>query len=355
MKTFSITIPYNRQLDTKLIALYGMYKSRVNKQEYCFPVFHLETVYKLVYPIFPALITPLLTSPRYKQVRNYYQHLLSNARNSARTASNFDFNYTDDMTPMDYQKSGVELIYERFLQGFNGAILSDEPGTGKTSQAIWAYHTIKNYEIENYNQSQLIIENVEKKYLTRCLVICPNSVKGHWKDEWSKCASRLNPQVNILGADSNLTDLGAEISIVNFDLLWKHRKMLRQKQFDFIILDEGHNFVNTTSKRGQVMKSLAEKCQFFLCLSGTPIKNYVFQLRTLLQFIDPNSIWDNKELYEKTFCDLKRGKYGKDRTGYSNLRMLKRILNMHYMIRRTKDQIENQLPKKEIKFIPIDI
>ena len=100
-----------------------------------------------------------------------------------------------------YQGQGVQYNVDRFNKfGRYGGILGDEPGLGKTAQAIATVMATNQFP---------------------CLVICPASLKPNWEREW---AMWTNKRAKILNAGllkyyKNYQDagLGIDVFIVNFE------------------------------------------------------------------------------------------------------------------------------------------
>jgi SWI/SNF-related matrix-associated actin-dependent regulator 1 of chromatin subfamily A len=256
-----------------------------------------------------------------------------NKQNYAVKASSFNFPVPAGVVPRSYQKSGVEEILRRIEQGFKGCILGDEPGVGKSSQAIF---------LANYLNFKSI------------LVVCPNSIKLNWRKEFNKFSTKSENPVVIAPNSTKLNIIQAKICIINYDILHKFKKVLVNKAFDYCIVDEGHNFSNEKTKRTQALVSVLETTSFNLFLTGTPISNRVKDLRNVLNLVDPDPMWNNWFKYAKQFCALKKGKYGWDDSGSSNLRMLSNILKHCYLIRRKKSDILQDLPEKNIVYIPVE-
>jgi SNF2 family DNA or RNA helicase len=343
MKYFYFNLPKNKPLHEELTSLYGVV-FLVQYEQYAAPVFQFDFVFKTIFKYYPTNAKILLNSPRYKEVREHFVWLKDNIKNVNKTIPNSHFNFKSKLTPLPYQESGVEMILDRYDKGYKGALQGDVPGLGKTFQAILLYNAFVSYKkYEKFNKD------------SKVLIVCPNSVKGNWKKEWEKCVCNKTEAYIV---DSNTPKSAFDhhnIFVINNDILHKHRFVLRKQQFSYVIIDEIHYFCNSTSKRSKVLRDICSTSEFVLGMSGTPLKNYIRDIRHILQLIDPDFIWGNKRLFEKTFCDLKKGKYGMINTGASNQRLLSRILKMHYLIRRTKEDIENQLPEKRREFLSLDV
>lgn len=173
-----------------------------------------------------------------------------------------------------FQIQGIKELADK-----NRALLADEMGMFKTSQAIYAIAAI-----EKRNNKDL-----------KTLIVCPNSVKPHWEREiWN----RFHREPSTYTLDHIIDMDRAEESdfvIANYDLLSRTKtpqsqKRLRQlKKLDFscIIGDEIHNTKNPLAYRTNSFVDLALKVEYLFLLSGTPIPNSVIDIYTTLHLIDP--------------------------------------------------------------------
>jgi len=87
-------------------------------------------------------------------------------------------------------------------------------------------------------------------------------------------------------------------------------------------------------------------------LTGTPIKNYTYELWALLVLVDPER-WRNFWDYAKRYCDAYQSKFGWVITGSSNTEELNQIINGKYLLRKKKDEID--LPEKSRQSIEISM
>lgn len=164
-----------------------------------------------------------------------------------------------------FQKDGVLGAIER-LEKYNGCIIADSVGLGKTFEAL---AVIKYYELRN----------------DRVLVIAPKKLHENWN------LYRQAYKRNILDRDRfrydllNHTDLSRTYGISgNIDL-----KELNWGNYDLIVIDESHNFRNGGD--GQRYKRLMDDIiksgvkTKVLMLSATPVNNKFNDLKNQVMII----------------------------------------------------------------------
>lgn len=193
------------------------------------------------------------------------------------------------MTPTlyEFQRAGV-----RFLVRAGRAILGDDMGLGKTAQAIIAC------EVTESN---------------RVLIICPNTLKGHWATEVNKWAPGRD--VSVLRGNRGKKKgaierfergfLVANIETVRGDLI----NVLYTAQWDTIIVDEAHSIKNRNSKQTLGVRRLAARAGRIYLLTGTPIMNRVDELWSPLNILYPRrypSFWS----FARRHTVVYRNQYG---------------------------------------------
>lgn len=237
-----------------------------------------------------------------------------------------------------YQKAGIEFMSRR-----SSTLLADEMGIGKTIQCIG---------LINYDKS---IKDV--------LVICPAGMKLVWEAELKKWLTRAF-NIEIVGGKSN--DMTANILIINYDILKKNRDgKVRSRNWDLVIIDEGHYLKNNKSQRTvevcggrtpfeKTFKILSPlKAKKRVMLTGTPIPNKPIEIFTLIKYLLPYGFVD-KMKFAKKFCDLKIYMGRWDYSGASNTEKLQVILRRSIMIRRLKKDVLKDLPPKTRQIIEIN-
>ena len=231
---------------------------------------------------------------------------------------------------MAFQEEGVKFIEERDGR----ALLADEMGLGKTVQvAAW---------IKLSKGSKPV------------LIICPSSVKSHWRNEISKWAKIPKEDINILRGRTPIAHLLDPVIIINYDILSYWEELLSKKIFRTIILDEFHYIKNSKAKRTKAARGITRKAANIILLSGTPIINKPIEFFNGLHMLDPanfNSFWD----FATRYCGAKSNGFGWDFSGSSNRQELHEILTSTVMIRRKKKDVLDQLPDVTTTAIPMEI
>lgn len=238
----------------------------------------------------------------------------------------------DDCHFYPHQVEGV-----RHLARLTNWLLGDEPGLGKTLQALTVFAI-----------------DVERGIGKRMLVVCPATLKGNWKDEIKKHTSfsyeilqgtkdQREKIIQSFGAGS------AQILIVNYEQVKGHLLDLNRLGFDLIVYDEAHAIKGYKSQRTKACHGLHGRRHGLL--TGTPIMNNVGDLWSLLYRIAPHEFpnyW--------TFL-LRYAVYGgfknKQIIGVKNEKELKEKVN-RYMLRRRKADVLD-LPEKQIIPIKVDL
>ena len=113
-------------------------------------------------------------------------------------------------------------------QGHRTFLLADEPGLGKTAQALLAAQAANAYPL---------------------LVVVPNVVKTSWAREagiWTP----THP-VTVIHSDGETVDAFCDIVVVNYDVLDRHVGWLGAHGFRGMVVDEAHFIKNKSSQRSR--------------------------------------------------------------------------------------------------------
>ena len=245
-------------------------------------------------------------------------------------AFKLDFKSLSPHKLMAFQEEGVKFIEEH-----DGRVLiADEMGLGKTVQvAAWMKLS---------------------KGSMPALIICPASVKSHWKNEVAKWTGIAKSDISVLRGKMPISHLLDPIVIINYDILDAWKDLLRKKRFSTVVLDEFHYIKNRKAKRTKAVREIAKKASNLILLSGTPIVNSPIEFYTGLSMLDPASFgkfWD----FATRFCDAKPNGFGWDLSGSSNRLELKEILTNGVMIRRRKKEVLDQLPDLITTPVPMEV
>ena len=241
-----------------------------------------------------------------------------------------------------FQEEGVRFAFEH-----HRCLIADQMGLGKTVQAI-------------------CLCNVLAYKARDILIICPASLKLNWQREWQRWSTRKGDQVCVV--NGNGWPVGANVVIVNYDLLRKYSTELHAHFWDVLICDESHYLKNSKSQRTrEVMGQWRQDDNGFwtqsvkpiqagrmLFLSGTPLLNRPAELWTTCKALDPEQLGAmGRHAFEERYCDGFDDYYGWNNTGASNLRELSQRVKA-FTIRRTKEQVLTQLPSKRLQVIILD-
>ena len=150
--------------------------------------------------------------------------------------------------------------------GHRTFLLADEPGLGKTAQALLAAEAADAYPL---------------------LVVVPNVVKTNWARE----AARWTPHrpATVVQGNGETVDGFADIVVVNYEVLDRHVGWLGDFGFRGMVVDEAHFIKNKTSQRSQHVLELSERLRsrtarpLLMALTGTPLINDIDDFRAISQ------------------------------------------------------------------------
>jgi len=210
----------------------------------------------------------------------------------------------EDLFP--HQKAGVA-----FLATARRALLADEPGLGKTAQAIRALKKLQ----ENDNE------------IFPALVVCPNTLKKNWKREFARWWPDV--KVEVIKGSANqrrkVFEEQADVYVINWESLRSHSRLapygsvalarctqcgghdekvsenrcevhereLNTIDFKAVIADEIHRSKEPKSKQSRALWAATGNADIRFALTGTPIANNVLDLWAILHWLSPEE-WPSK-------------------------------------------------------------
>lgn len=227
-----------------------------------------------------------------------------------------------------YQKEGVRFTFKA-----GKAIIADEMGLGKTVQAICC--------AEIY---------LREKMAESVLIVCPTSLKYQWKRE----IERFSPPeggrevVLIEGYASKRLELynaPVPYKIVSYQSFANDIKSLNRLSTDLLIMDEVQRLKNWNTQLAQAVRRIDS--HYSVLLSGTPLENKLDELCSIVQLADPYCLAPLYRFrYDHIVTDPETGKA----IGYKNLGDIRERLK-DTLIRRTKQSVQLQLPKRTDQFL----
>ncbi len=238
------------------------------------------------------------------------------------------------MTP-----GGLELmphqaqVVAAAAEGHRTFLLADEPGLGKTAQALLAAHAADAYPL---------------------LVVVPNVVKTNWAREadiWTP-----SRKATVIHGDGDSIDGFADIVIVNYEVLDRHVGWLGDFGFRGMVVDEAHFIKNKSSQRSKHALELSERIRartvrpLLMALTGTPLINDIEDFRAIWQLL--GWIDDKKPLAELMERLEDTGLSPADSGFYSSART--NVISMG-IVRRRKVDVASDIPARRIADLPVEL
>ncbi|HEY4463913.1 MAG TPA: DEAD/DEAH box helicase [Streptosporangiaceae bacterium] len=217
--------------------------------------------------------------------------------------------------------------------GHRTFLLADEPGLGKTAQALLAAEAANAYPL---------------------LVVVPNVVKTNWARE----AAHWTPHrpATVVQGDGETADGFADIVVVNYEVLDRHMGWLGDFGFRGMVVDEAHFIKNKTSQRSQHVLALSDRIRsrtarpLLMALTGTPLINDIEDFRAIWQFL--GWIDDSKPLDELMNALEDTGLTPADRGFDPAARQ--RVIDLG-IVRRRKLDVAADIPARRIADLPVEL
>ena len=217
--------------------------------------------------------------------------------------------------------------------GHRTFLLADEPGLGKTAQALLAAQVANAYPL---------------------LVVVPNVVKTNWAREaalWTP-----NRPSTVIHGNGDTIDGFADIVIVNYEVLDRHVDWIGDLGFRGMVVDEAHFIKNKSSQRSQHVLELSQRIRsrtvrpLLMALTGTPLINDIEDFRAIWQFL--GWIDDKKPLAELMAGLEGTGLTPVDAGFYPAARTCVVDLGI---VRRRKVDVAADIPARRIADIPVEL
>jgi SNF2 family DNA or RNA helicase len=214
--------------------------------------------------------------------------------------------------PFAYQLEGIAFLMPR-----HAALLADEMGLGKTAQAILAIRLL-----------------IQAGLVRKVLIICPKGLVFNWARELKLWAADLPFEVFAGDVQFRRTTWhvsNCPVKLINYELLTRDAEFLDDDRasFDLVVLDEAQRIKNRESKTAQVARSIRRSRSW--ALTGTPIENRHEDLVHIFEFVDPGRV--PRDVPAKRLPHL----------------------TADCILRRTKEDVQADIPAKVIRDLPIDL
>lgn len=231
-----------------------------------------------------------------------------------------DYEGDEDLFP--HQRAGVA-----YLATAKRALLADEPGLGKTAQAIRALKKLR-------EQGETVFP---------VLIVCPSTLKNNWEREFDRWWPGLNIQVVRGTADKRRKQLASEadVYIMNWESLRGHSRLapygsvalarcsdcgghdgkvsenrcevhlreLNSIDFGAVVADEIHRSKDPKSKQTRALWAASGGAEIRFALTGTPIANDVLDLWPILHWISEKD-WPSKTKWTDRMINLMINAFG---------------------------------------------
>jgi superfamily II DNA or RNA helicase len=217
--------------------------------------------------------------------------------------------------------------------GHRTFLLADEPGLGKTAQALLAAQAADAYPL---------------------LVVVPNVVKTNWAREAALWTPRR--PATVIHGNGDAIDGFADIIVVNYEVLDRHVGWLGDLGFRGMVVDEAHFIKNKGSQRSQHVLQLSERIRsrtvrpLLMALTGTPLINDIEDFRAIWQFL--GWIDDKKPLDELMHALEETGLSPLDPGFYRAARGS--VIDLG-IVRRRKVDVAADIPARRIADLPVEL
>ena len=218
-------------------------------------------------------------------------------------------------------------------QGHRTFLLADEPGLGKTAQALLAAQVANAYPL---------------------LAVVPNVVKTNWAREAAMWTP--NKTVTVVHGDGETIDGFADIVVVNYEVLDRHVDWIGEHGFRGMVVDEAHYIKNKKSQRSQHVIEVSQRVRkrvarpLLMALTGTPLINDIEDFRAIWQFLG----WiDEKKPGDALMAALEETDLTPaDHAFYPAARAAVVDLGI---VRRRKVDVAAEIPERRIADLPVEL
>lgn len=229
------------------------------------------------------------------------------------------------LTPRPYQKVGINYMVHT-----KACINADGMRLGKTMQTLAAVEYLNAYP---------------------CLVICKSGLMYNWKSEIDKTLAGRSSYV--CDSVKKGVETGHDFVMINPEKLSKLKDNLLSYGFRSVVFDEAHNIGNKGTQKYNALLEISDSVDVKYALTGTPIRNRALELINILEFLGRLSEFGGKWKFINEFYHTRQGSFGFEIGEPKNLELLHEKLRSRCMVRRTKEDVLNEIPQKS--FITVEV
>ncbi|KAI0572138.1 Chromo domain-containing protein 1 [Pyrenophora tritici-repentis] len=235
-----------------------------------------------------------------------------------------------------FQLQGVNFLAHNWCRGTN-VILADEMGLGKTVQTVSFINWLRH---DRHQDGPMI-----------CVV--PLSTMPAWADTFNNWTPDVNYVIYTgreearaiirdkeLLVDGNTKKIKFNVLLTTYEYVLADWQFLQSIKWQFLAVDEAHRLKNRDSQLYDRLRQFNAPCR--LLITGTPIQNTLGELAALMDFLMPGKISVDEHV---------------DLASEDASRKLAELSDaiQPYMIRRTKEKVENDLPPKSEKILRVEL
>ncbi|KAI9167016.1 Chromodomain helicase hrp3 [Paramyrothecium foliicola] len=236
-----------------------------------------------------------------------------------------------------FQLRGLNFLCLNWTRS-NNVILADEMGLGKTVQTVSFLSWLRN----------------DRRQEGPSLVVAPLSVIPAWCDTFNNWSPDINYVVYLgpedarniireheLIVDGNPKKPKFNVLVTSYEFILQDWQFLQTIKWQTLAVDEAHRLKNSESQLYARLLGFGVPCK--VLITGTPIQNNLAELSALLDFLNPGKVNIDEDLDSLSAADAQE-----------------KLQDLHkaiapYILRRTKETVESDLPPKTEKIIRVEL
>ena len=248
-----------------------------------------------------------------------------------------------------YQVEGVKWLLKNHNAGL-GACLADDMGLGKTLQTLTTLVNIQENSKTETQEIQIDLFSVikQKNDFLKTLIVAPSSLVFNWYNESRKFTPHFR-RLQYIGNDRKKLAKKLDkydLIFTSYAVITRDIAVFEKYNFNYLIIDESQQIKNRDSKVFKAINSI--NADHKISLSGTPIENSLNDLWSQMEFINPKILGDFKFFTNYFKIPIEKNQDS------DKIIELKNIV-APFILRRTKDQVLDDLPELSEQIIYCDM